>query len=61
MSVEVSHACLSFMPAVISNNTCVSLNEIADFEYAEFASRYSNTLSVNSLLLGKFHYGVRPH
>ncbi len=35
MAVEVSHACLSFMPAVISNNTCVSLNEIADFGYAE--------------------------
>ena len=59
VTVEFSHACVSFMPAFTSNNTGISLNEITDFEYAEFASRYSNTLSVTSLMLGKLHYRVR--
>ena len=59
VTVEFSHACVSFMPAFTSNNTGISLDEITNFEYAEFASRYSNTLSVTSLMLGKLHYRVR--
>lgn len=53
MTVEVSHACTSSMLALMSNvNGEASPDGVVHLEDATIGSVYSNSLSINNLMLG---------